>query len=112
MEWEDDLPEAQEKIRLALQGLDQEKGVLILVDLFGGTPCRAALSFLDPGQLEVLAGVNLPIVVRLGCSGIAEQSLEETAQWLLDKGRSSICLGSEQQCANTCSYDPCAPESQ
>ncbi len=106
LDWADGLPEAQEKISIVLGGLDRGAGTLILTDMFGSTPCRAALSFQDPGRLEVLTGVNLPMVVRLGCNRATDLDLEETARWLVAKGQGSICLGRDQACANTCAYDP------
>lgn len=106
LDWADGLPEAQEKIARTLGQLDRQAGVLILTDIFGSTPCRAALSFQDPGRLEVLTGVNLPMVVRLGCRQTTDLSLEETARWLVAKGQGSICLGRDQACANSCVYPP------
>lgn len=89
--WEDDLETAREKIRRGLDRLDRRDGVLILVDMFGSTPCNAALSFLEPEQVEIVTGVNLPMVVRLGCLSGTTMPLGEAAAWLQLKGQGSIC---------------------
>ncbi len=102
LEWSDGFDEAQTQIRAALERLDRGEGVLILTDMFGGTPCNVALTFLDPGRVEIVTGVNLPMVVRLACLGRNELSLSEAARWLCDKGRRSICLASDIQ-AERCS---------
>ncbi len=97
LDWSDGFEEAQVQIRAALERLDQGDGVLILTDMFGGTPCNVALTFLEPGKVEIVTGVNLPMVVRLACLGRREPSLSEAASWLRDKGRRSICLASDVQ---------------
>ena len=53
--------------RAAIARLDQGQGVLILTDMFGGTPCNVATAFHEPGKVEMLTGVNLPMVLRLAC---------------------------------------------
>lgn len=116
LDWSDGFDEAQTKIDEALGELDQGEGVLILTDMFGGTPCNVALTFLQPGTVEIVTGVNLPMVVRLACLGNREMPVHEVAAWLRDKGRSSICLasdvqghGSPESRARSVS-DPCAEE--
>jgi PTS system mannose-specific IIA component len=99
LEWTDGLDEAHVKVGQAITRLDQGDGVLILVDIFGGTPSNAAMAFLDAGKVEVISGVNLPMVVRLGCLGRAHMQLDELSEWIRHKGRDSICLGSQTQCA-------------
>jgi PTS system mannose-specific IIA component len=95
LDW-DDSPEAgREKVEAALISLDQGEGVLILTDMFGGTPCNIAAAFMNYGRVEVLTGVNLPMVLRLTCPGLEGKPLEELAHWLRAKGQSSICLASE-----------------
>jgi mannose PTS system EIIA component len=95
LEWTDSVEQAKDKVRAALRRLDQGQGVLVLTDMYGGTPCNVALSFLEPGQVEVLAGVNLPMVVRLTCPGLEGLTLEELAKWLQAKAQRSVCRGSE-----------------
>ncbi|MFW6012151.1 MAG: PTS sugar transporter subunit IIA [Acidobacteriota bacterium] len=116
LDWSDGFDEAQTKIREALAVLDQGEGVLILTDMFGGTPCNVALTFLQPGKVEIVTGVNLPMVVRLACLGNREMPIQDVAAWLRDKGRSSICLASDVQghsapaVRSGTATDPCAEE--
>ena len=92
LDWDDDPDTAREKLRRELEEGDAEGGVLIMTDMFGSTPCNVAMSFHEPGRVEILAGMNLPMVLRLGCLRRMDLNLEETATWLRDKGRNSICI--------------------
>jgi PTS system mannose-specific IIA component len=93
--WSEKLEESQHQIAVQLEQLDDGDGVLILTDMFGDTPCNASLSFLEPGEVEVVTGVNLPMVVRLACGQPASMNVTELARWTQSKGRGSICLVSE-----------------
>lgn len=95
LDWEDDLEGARTKMRRAISELDTEQGLLILADMYGSTPCNAALTFLAPGEVEVLAGVNLPMVVRLGCLAGHLSEPTAAADWLRGKAQKSICQASE-----------------
>ncbi|MDA8017419.1 MAG: hypothetical protein MPN21_08200 [Thermoanaerobaculia bacterium] len=95
LEWSDGLDEAHRKVSRAIERLDSGDGVLVLVDIFGGTPSNAAMAFVEEGKVDVVSGVNLPMVVRLGCLGLAEMPLAELTSWIREKGRDSICCGSE-----------------
>lgn len=95
LDWGESFERAQSKIRSSLDRLDEGDGVIILTDMFGGTPCNIALTFLEPGKVEIVTGVNLPMVVRLGCLGCREKPLAEVARWLRDKTRGSICVATE-----------------
>ena len=75
-------------------------GLLILTDIYGGTPNNIALSLRQPGRIEVISGVNLPMVVRLGCGANSERSLEEMARWIGKKARASICCGEKRRDGN------------
>jgi mannose/fructose-specific phosphotransferase system component IIA len=108
--WEDDLDAARRKVRTAAERLAGEDGLLILVDMYGGTPCNASLSLLDPGRIEILTGVNLPMVVRLGCLTEQSRRLGEAAEWLQAKGQGSICRPSQMgrpAAATPCDPTPC-----
>lgn len=105
LEWGDSPDEALSKVRAALSRLDSGDGVLILADAFGGTPCNVALTVQDPGRVEVVSGVNLPMVMRLACQGNRQQTdPAAAARWLQAKGRDSIRVGSELPQNG----DPCA----
>ena len=54
----------RKKIAEGIKKVDQQKGVLILTDMFGGTPSNLSYSFLEEGNVEVLSGVNLPILIK------------------------------------------------
>jgi len=94
LDWAAGLDEGRRQVRSVLEtmGVQEDEGILILTDMFGGTPYNVAASFRRRGEIEVIAGVNLPMVVRLGCLRRMDLSLRETAEWLRDKGRNSICL--------------------
>lgn len=95
LEWTDGFDEAQAKVGEALERLDQGDGVLVLTDIFGGTPSNVAMAYVDTGKVEVVSGVNLPMVVRLGClRNHNSMPLDEMGAWIREKGRDSICCGS------------------
>ena len=64
LDWDVSLETARENVVAALASLDQGEGVLILTDMFGGTPCNVAAALMDYGRVEMLTGVNLPMLVR------------------------------------------------
>ena len=77
----------------AIKEVDQGKGVLILTDLFGGTPANISLSFQGPG-VEIICGMNLPMLIKLaGCR--TERSLKEAASLVKEYGQRHISLASE-----------------
>jgi PTS system mannose-specific IIA component len=63
--------------------------------MFGGTPCNVALTSHLPGRIEILTGVNLPMVLKLACQGVEETSVAEVARWLQAKTQRSVCLASD-----------------
>jgi len=82
------------QITAAIKKLDQGQGVLILTDLFGGTPSNLSLSLLKAGKVEVVTGVNLPMLLKL--TDIREtMNLQEFANHIKDYGRKNIYLASE-----------------
>jgi PTS system mannose-specific IIA component len=95
LDWGDCFEDAQRKIRGAVERLDQGEGVLILTDMFGGTPCNLAVKFQRAGKVEVIGGVNLPMVLRLAGLRDGAMNLAEAARWLQVKGQRSICLASD-----------------
>jgi mannose PTS system EIIA component len=84
----------KKEIGNAIKKLDKGKGVLILTDLFGGTPSNISLSFMKDGKVEVVTGVNLPMLLKL--SELKEEmSLKEYACFIKDYGKKNISLASE-----------------
>ena len=93
LDWEDGQEEASEKILASIARLDQGDGILILTDMYGGTPFNVARQFAQEGRIEVLCGVNLPMVLRVGCrsgGGCERMQVGELAAWLQGKGKQSI----------------------
>jgi len=62
---EDDMEERRSQIADAIRSVDQGEGVIMLTDLFGGTPSNLAISLMKSDKIEVIAGVNLPMLIRL-----------------------------------------------
>ena len=62
---DDDMEARRADIAAAVQAVDKGKGVILLTDLFGGTPSNLAISLMEPGRIEVIAGINLPMLIRL-----------------------------------------------
>jgi mannose PTS system EIIA component len=84
----------KKEIGNAIKKLDKGKGVLILTDLFGGTPSNISLSFMKDGKVEVVTGVNLPMLLKLP-ELKEEMSLKEFACFIKDYGKKNISLASE-----------------
>jgi PTS system mannose-specific IIA component len=62
---EDDMEARRADIAEAVKAVDDGSGVILLTDLFGGTPSNLAISLMEPGRVEVIAGINLPMLIRL-----------------------------------------------
>lgn len=84
---------ARSKLRGAVQAVDTGEGVILLADLFGGTPCNSCLSILDEGHLEVVTGVNLPMLLKL--ASMRAGDLHECAEELVRYGQRNVTLASD-----------------
>ncbi len=84
----------RKQVEKAIKQVDQGEGVLILTDMFGGTPSNICLSFLEEGKVEVLSGINLPMLIRL-CTNRDKKNLNELAEFLMEYGRENISLASK-----------------
>jgi len=89
-----DVEDVKKEICTAIKKLDKGKGVLILTDLFGGTPSNISLSFIKEGKVEVLTGVNLPMVLKLS-EAKQDMTLKEFAILIKNYGEKNILLASE-----------------
>lgn len=90
----DDMEAKRKEIARAIDAVDSGKGAIILTDLFGGTPSNLAISLLKKGKAEVIAGINLPMLIRL--SGARKDlGLLEAATAARDAGRNYITIASE-----------------
>src|SRR2546426_2547910 len=87
--WHDDVDAARDEVQRAIARVSQGAGVLLLTDMFGGTPTNIASMFLEEGVVEVVTGVNLPMVIKLATQ-LAQGSLAEVAHHICDLGREGI----------------------
>ena len=84
----DDPVHKEEEARALIAQLDKGKGVLLLSDVFGATPCNIARRLCQPGRIEGVAGVNLPMLLRVAC--YSNKPLDELVQRALDGGKECI----------------------
>ncbi|HBO83544.1 MAG: hypothetical protein A2073_08475 [Deltaproteobacteria bacterium GWC2_42_11] len=89
----DTAEDIRKSISDAIKAVDSGMGVLILTDMFGGTPSNISLSFLEDGKVEVLTGVNLPMLLKL-YSYLKGRTLSELAELLQTSGKESIVISS------------------
>jgi len=89
--WHDDVDAARDEVQRAITRVSQGRGVLLLTDMFGGTPTNIASMFLEEGSIEVITGTNLPMVIKLATAS-AEDSMAEVARKVCDQGRQGIYL--------------------
>ena len=92
--WHDDVNDAQKDIEKHITEVDSGSGVLLLTDMFGGTPSNIALSFHNPGVVDVVTGVNLPMIIKIANQKEGD-TLESLARIVRDQGRSSIAMASD-----------------
>jgi len=94
--WHDDVDTAATMIRNALDRVRTPNGVLILTDMFGGTPTNIASTFLGQEKVEVITGVNLPMLIKLAqAQGDQDQDLANVARMVREIGQSSIRSASD-----------------
>jgi mannose PTS system EIIA component len=92
--WHDDVNDARKDIEKRIAEVENGKGVLILTDMFGGTPSNIAFSLHEPGRIDVVTGVNLPMIIKI--AGQKEgDTLGSLARIVRDQGRSSIAMASD-----------------
>jgi len=91
---EDDMEERRADIATAIAAVDVGQGVIVLTDLFGGTPSNLAISLMETGRIEVIAGINLPMLIRLGGARKAMKVAEAVAA-AREAGRKYISVASE-----------------
>lgn len=92
--WHDDVEAAHDEVERAITRVSEGGGVLLLTDMFGGTPTNIASMFLAEGKVEVVTGVNLPMVIKLA-SQSGEESLAEVARRVRTQGQEGIYLAGE-----------------
>lgn len=95
LEWNETVEQAREKIRQALDRIGQDRGVIIFTDMFGGTPSNLSLSFFEVDRVEIVTGVNLPMIVKFVSLKNACDDLRHAAHLIRDKGFKSIRVASD-----------------
>lgn len=96
IDWAADSVAAKEQIKKALKKLqDSSDGVLLLTDLFGGTPTNLAMTFYQAGKVEILTGVNLPMLIKALSIRKSGTALKEAVKTLREKGQSAMVSVSE-----------------
>ena len=91
---EEKLESIDERLEQAMLSVDQGDGILILTDLFGGTPSNVSLSFLQDKKVEVVSGVNLPMLLKISVAREGKE-LKEVAREAREAGRKNISVASE-----------------
>jgi PTS system mannose-specific IIA component len=90
---DDDMEQKRTQILETVASAEEGNGVMLLTDMFGGTPSNLAISIMDKGNVEVIAGVNLPMLIKLA-SVRQTESLDEAAQSAQEAGRKYINIAS------------------
>jgi len=88
-------PEVRHKVEEAIRAVDEGQGVVLLTDLLGGSPTQLCLSFLNERKVEVVTGVNLPMVLKLVSLRSSGKPIAQLARDLAEAGRNSIAQASE-----------------
>lgn len=91
--WYDDVEESKKKISQSLKRVEQKNGVVIFTDMFGGTASNLSFSFLKDNQVEIITGVNLPMLIKF-VSLQRSNNLKEVAKKVVEQGKKNIHLAS------------------
>ena len=91
--WYDDVEESKKKIAASLKRVDQKNGVVIFTDMFGGTPSDLSFTFQKDGQVEIITGANLPMLIKFISLQRGTQ-LRDVARKVVEQGRKNIHLAS------------------
>lgn len=92
--WHDDVELAKDEISRAIKSVSDGKGVLVLTDMFGGTPTNISAMFIKQNEVEIITGVNLPMVIKLASQN-KETTLTELAKEVEEQGKQAIYRTSE-----------------
>ncbi len=94
LEHDENVDLIHEKILKAIEEVRQEDGVLLMTDMFGGTPSNLSLSFLKEGKIDVISGVNLPMLIKLA-SLTGPRTVTEVSEFIKDYGQKNITRAGE-----------------
>ena len=92
--WHDDMEQARQEIAQAIARVATPAGTLVLTDMFGGTPSNLAVTFLVPDRVEVVTGVNLPMLLKLATLRRAD-TLREVARLVREHGQGAVWVASD-----------------
>ena len=95
LDWNQTGEDARERIGRGLAEADEGDGAVILTDMFGGTPTNLTLSFLQKDRVEIVTGVNLPMVLKCAALQKGVRSVAEMAHLASDRGQRSIYVASD-----------------
>jgi mannose PTS system EIIA component len=91
--WYDDVEDSKRKINASLKRVDQKSGVVIFTDMFGGTPSNLSFLFQKDGQVEIVTGVNLPMLIKF-VSLQRSNNLKDVARKVVEQAKKNIHLAS------------------
>ncbi len=95
LEWNDTVDEARAKIAQGLAEIGPDRHVIIFTDMFGGTPSNISLSFLEQGRIEIVTGVNLPMIVKFAMVKEESKDVATLAHVISEKGSKAIRVCSD-----------------
>jgi len=95
LDWNDTVEEARQKIADGLERIGRDRAVIIFTDMFGGTPSNISLSFLEQGRIEIVTGVNLPMIVKFAMVKQEAKDVGTLAHVISEKGSKAIRVASD-----------------
>jgi mannose PTS system EIIA component len=95
MAWDESPEHASRRLEKAISAADRGAGVVLMTDMFGGTPSNLAIAFLAPGRVEIVSGMNLPMVVKARALAREGKGPRDIAQTLVARGRRAIVAAGE-----------------
>jgi PTS system mannose-specific IIA component len=92
--WHEDVQDARDEIAAAIAAVSGPEGVIVATDMFGGTPANLGITFLDVGTVEVVTGINLPMLIKL--AGLRDTAnVLDAARQIREHGRNAIWVASD-----------------
>lgn len=95
LEWNDSVDVAREKIDRGFDEIGRDRAVIIFTDMFGGTPSNISLQFLEQGRVEIVTGVNLPMIVKFAMVKEEAKDVSTLAHVISEKGSKAIRVASD-----------------
>ncbi|HYO78474.1 MAG TPA: hypothetical protein VE010_18590 [Thermoanaerobaculia bacterium] len=95
LDWNDSVDAARDKIAAGLDQIGRDRAVIIFPDMFGGTPSNISLQFLEQGRVEIVTGVNLPMIVKFAMVKEEAKDVATLAHVISEKGSKAIRVASD-----------------